>query len=108
MGLSFHDEKSLEEAVGSLRFASDPVGTADQDIGISNQDIGIADQERGDDAVGVEGINGIELVDRWTLAHPVENFDHNVSWMYPSPITFKNCPQVTHIDIMPEVLDSCI
>ena len=40
----------MEEAVGSLRFASDPIG--------------IADQERRDDDIGVEGINDIELVDR--------------------------------------------
>ena len=55
MGLSFHDEKSLEEAVGSLRFASDPISTADQ--------------EGRDEDIGVEGINDIELVDRSTLSH---------------------------------------
>ena len=48
MGLSFHDEKSLEEAVGSLQFAPDPIDT---------------------DAIdpintGIEVINDIELVDR--------------------------------------------
>ena len=43
MGLSFHDEKSLEDVVGSLQFASDPIDTID---------------------TGIEVVNDIELVDR--------------------------------------------
>ena len=48
MGLSFHDEKSLEDVVGSLQFASDPIDTS-IDTGIDT---------------GIEVISDIELVDR--------------------------------------------
>ena len=48
MGLSFHDQQSLEDAVGSLQFVSDPIDT---------DPIGTID-------IGIEVINDIELVDR--------------------------------------------
>ena len=60
MGLSYYDDdKSLEEAVGSLRFASDPLN--------SNSETGsicIVDQERRQDDIGVEQIIDIEVVAR--------------------------------------------
>ena len=55
MGLSFHDESSLEEVVGSLRFASDPP-KSNSETGT----IGIVDQERRVDDFGVEQITDIE------------------------------------------------
>ena len=86
MGLSFHDESSLEEVVGSLRFARDPnsMGSIDipererrednfgaervtyiergeDDFGVEQR---INDTERRDDEVGVERNNDIELVYR--------------------------------------------
>ena len=48
MGLSFHDENSLEDAVGSLQFAPDPIDA---------DSIGTID-------TGIEVINDIELIDR--------------------------------------------
>ena len=48
MGLSFHDEKSLEDAVGSLQFAPDPID-ADSIDTIDT---------------GIDVVNDIELVDR--------------------------------------------
>ena len=50
MGLSFHDERSLEEAVGSLHFARDPRDPN------SMGSINIAEQERREDNFGVEKI----------------------------------------------------
>ena len=47
MGLSFHDEKSLEDVVGSLQFAPDRI-----DTGIDT---------------GIESINDIELLDKDTF-----------------------------------------
>jgi len=55
MGLSFHDESSLEEVVGSLRFASDPPKPNSE-----TGSIGIIDQERREDDFGVERITDIE------------------------------------------------
>ena len=51
MGLSFNNDKSLEEVVGSLQFASDPIDTDPIDT-IDTID------------TGIEVINDIELVDR--------------------------------------------
>ena len=56
MGLSFNDQNSLEEAIGSLCFASDPDSEAES--------VGIVNQERREDDTDVERIsNNIELVD---------------------------------------------
>ena len=77
MGLSFHDESSLVEAVGSLRFnaVDDPnsnlgMGSISHDgslgIGLdnSNEDPEMVNisQERGDDSIG--GIDEIQMVYR--------------------------------------------
>ena len=73
LGLSFHDKESLEEAVGSLQFAANPIpeaGRIDQD---RSSDIGQDDdlnppvmgnmnQERRDDEIG--GSDDIQIVDR--------------------------------------------
>jgi len=88
MGLSFHDESSLEEVVGSLCFARDlpdpnsmgSIDLAEQerrednfsiervtDIERREDDFGVEqinDTERRDDEVGVERNNDIELVYR--------------------------------------------
>lgn len=60
MGLSFHDEKSMEEEVESLCFASDPVNSYSDSTGR----IGTVHQGTDDsDEIGVEH-SDIELVDR--------------------------------------------
>ena len=62
MGLSFHDDTSIEEAVGSLRFAANPVESNSETETI---DSGVLYQERReDDTIGVEPSTMIELVDR--------------------------------------------
>ena len=78
MGLSFHDQPSLVEAVGSLRFnaVDDPnpnlgTGSISQDgslgIGLDNPNEGQKmvnnSQERGDDA-DIDGSDEIQMVDR--------------------------------------------
>ena len=69
MGLSFHDKESLEESVGSLRFASDPP-KPNSDTGSNNIDDqerredGIVNQARRKDDIDVGHINDIEMVDR--------------------------------------------
>ena len=75
MGVSFHDQPSLVEAVGSLRFnaVDDPnpnlgTGTISQDgslgIGLDGLNVGLevvnTNQERGDDGVG--GSDEIQMV----------------------------------------------
>ena len=74
LGLSFHDKESLEEAVGSLQFAANPVpeaGSIDQDsssyIGHDDDldplpEMGNINQERRDDEIG--GSDDIHIVDR--------------------------------------------
>ena len=74
LGLSFHDKASLEEAVGSLQFAANPIseaGSIDQDwsahIGDDNDlnplpVMGNINQERRDDEIG--GSDDIQIVDR--------------------------------------------
>ena len=62
MRLSFHDENSLEDAVGSLQFASDPIDT---------DAIGTID-------TGIEVMNDIELVDRYTLTHSRHSYDRQI------------------------------
>jgi hypothetical protein len=74
LGLSFHDKESLEEAVGSLQFAANPIpeeGSINQDrsshIGDDNDlnplpIMGNIDQERRDDEIGES--DGIQIVDR--------------------------------------------
>ena len=74
LGLSFHDKESLEEAVGSLQFAANPIseaGSIDQDRSshIGHDDdlnplpvMGNIDQERRDDEIGES--DGIQIVDR--------------------------------------------
>ena len=61
MGLSFHDQNSLEEAVGSLQFAHD-TPTPNSEM----ESIDIVGQERREDDLGLErlGTNDIELVAR--------------------------------------------
>ena len=51
MGLSFHDDTSMEEAVGSLRLAANPVksNSEAETIGPS-----VYQERRDDDAIGVE------------------------------------------------------
>ena len=58
MGLSFHDQNSMEEAVGSLQFARD-APTPNSETGR----IDIVGQEREND-FGIEQISDIELVAR--------------------------------------------
>ena len=62
MRLSFHDEKSLEEVVGSLRFAPGP-SKPNLDKGSND----IIDQERSGDDIGIRQVNDVEIVDRGTL-----------------------------------------
>ena len=74
LGLSFHDEESLVEAVGSLQFAANPIpeaGSIDQDRNshIEHEDdlnplpvMGNINQERRDDEIG--GSDDIQIVDR--------------------------------------------
>ena len=61
MGLSFHDQNSLEEAVGSLQFARD-APTPNSETG----SIDLVGQERRENDLGLErlGANDIELVAR--------------------------------------------
>ena len=59
MGLSFHDQNSLEEAVGSLHFAHD-TPTPNSETG----SIDLVGQERRENDLGIERINDIELVAR--------------------------------------------
>ena len=59
MGLSYYDDKSLEEAVGSLHFASDPLKSNSE-----TGSIGIVDQERREDDIEVEQIIDVEVVAR--------------------------------------------
>ena len=61
MGLSYYDgDKSLEETVESLRFASDPLKSNSETGSI----VCIVDQERRQDDIGVEQIIDIEVVAR--------------------------------------------
>jgi hypothetical protein len=60
MGLSFHDQNSMEEAVGSSHFAHD-TATPNSETGSS---IDIVGQERKENDFGIERINDIELVAR--------------------------------------------
>ena len=74
LGLSFHDKESLEEAVGSLQFAANPIpelGSIGQDRSshIGHDDdlnplpvTGNINQERRDDEIG--GSDDIQIVDR--------------------------------------------
>ena len=74
LGLSFYDKESLEEAVGSLQFAANPIpeaGSIDQDRSshIDDDDLnslpvtGNINQERTrDDEIG--GSDDIQIVDR--------------------------------------------
>ena len=74
LGLSFHDKESLEEAVGSLQFAANPIpdaGSIDQDRSahIGHDDdpnplpvMGNINQERRDEEIG--GSDDIQIVDR--------------------------------------------
>ena len=74
LGLSFHDKESLEEAVGSLQFAANPIpeaGSINQrrSSHIGHDDdlnplpiMGNIDQERRDDEIGES--DGIQIVDR--------------------------------------------
>ena len=62
MGLSFHDKESLEESVGSLRFASDPP-KPNSDTGSNDIDNQERREGRKDD-IDVGHINDIEMVDR--------------------------------------------
>jgi len=72
LGLSFHDKESLDEAVGSLQFAANPIpesGSIDQDsdshIGHDddlNSVTGNINQERRDDEIG--GSDDIQILDR--------------------------------------------
>ena len=74
LGLSFHDKESLEEAVGSLQFAANPIPEAgsiaqDRSSHIGHDDdlnplqvMGNIDQERRDDEIG--GSDDIQIVDR--------------------------------------------
>ena len=59
MGLSFHDQNSMEEAVGSLHFAHD-TPTPNSETGCIN----IVRQETRENDFGIERINDIELVAR--------------------------------------------
>ena len=73
LGLSFHDKESLDEAVGSLQFAANPIpeaGSIDQgSTHIRHDDdlnslpvMGNINQERRDDEIG--GSDNIHIVDR--------------------------------------------
>ena len=74
LGLSFHDRESLEEAVGSLQFAANPIpeaGSIDQDRSshIGDDDdlnplpvTGNTNQERRDEEIG--GSDDIQIIDR--------------------------------------------
>ena len=75
LGLSFHDKDSLQETVGSLQFAANPipeVGSIDQDRSsppIGHDDdlnplpvMGNIDQERSDDDE-ISGSDDIQIVD---------------------------------------------
>ena len=55
MGLSFHDEESMEEVAESLRFASGPPTTFSE-----SGSIGIVDQERIYEDVGDSDIQMLE------------------------------------------------
>ena len=55
MGLSFHDEESMEEVAESLRFASGPPTTFSE-----SGSIGIVDQERIYEQVGDSDIQMLE------------------------------------------------
>ena len=61
MGLSFHDQNSLEEAVGSLHFAHD-TPTPNSETGSSIDSI--VGQKGRENDLGIERINDIELVAR--------------------------------------------
>ena len=75
LGLSFHDKESLEEAVGSLQFAANPIpapGSINQHRSshIGDDDnlnplpiMGNINQERRDDDE-IGGSDGIQIVDR--------------------------------------------
>ena len=77
MGLSFHDQKSLEQAVESLHFAHDPP-TPNSETG----SIDIVGQQRWENDFGIERINDTELVARWTVT-PAHVVDLNAS--LPTP-----------------------
>ena len=72
LGLSFHDKESLEEAVGSLQFAANPMpaaGSQDRSSHIGHDDdlnplpvMGNINQERRDDEIGES--DDIQIVDR--------------------------------------------
>ena len=66
LGLSFHDKESLEEAVGSLQFAANPIpeaGSIDADDDLNPLPVmGNIDQERRDDEIGES--DDIQIVDR--------------------------------------------
>ena len=65
LGLSFHDQESLEEAVGSLQFAANPIseaGSIDQDDLNPLPVTGNINQERRDDEIG--GSDDIQIGDR--------------------------------------------
>ena len=51
MGLSFHDDTSMEEAVGSLRFAANPAKSNSEAETIDST---VYQERREDDAIGVE------------------------------------------------------
>ena len=70
LGLSFHDKESLDEAIGTLRFAANPiseVGSTDQDgsshIGHDDSDLNQL-EERRDDEIGGSDSHDIQIVDR--------------------------------------------
>ena len=73
LGLSFHDKESLDETVGSLQFAANPipeVGSVDQGSAHIGHDnnlnplpvMGNINQERRDDEIG--GSDNMHIVDR--------------------------------------------
>ena len=61
MGLSFHDDTSMSEAVGSLRFAANPAKSNSETETIGSS---IYQERIEDDTIGVEPSNMIVLVDR--------------------------------------------
>jgi hypothetical protein len=59
MGLSFHDNQSMMDAVGSLRFnASDNESSEMGTISLVHQ------HSRGDDEIGIDRSNDIDTVER--------------------------------------------